>query len=146
MSFVARVPPPTPEPLPPTDEERVPGKYYLLATFGLAGLYYTLIFMIPGQATADAGSTWSLVLSTARAAEAHPVLFGSMLLATLAPAAIFPFRARPYLMRLTVLVLILWGGLFAALFQPQATRGVEALLHQPRDLPETIKERPEREP
>ncbi len=146
MSFVARASPPPPEPLPPTDEERVPGKYYLLATFGLAGLYYTLIFMIPGQEAGDAGSAWSLVLSAARAAEAHPVLFGSILLATLAPAAIFPFRARPYLIRLALLVLILWGGLFAALFQPQASQRVEALLHQPRDLPETIKERPEREP
>lgn len=144
MSFVARIPPPSPEPLPPTDEERLPGNYYLLATFALAGLYYTLIFMIPGEAAVEPSSIWRMFLPAARAAEAHPLLFGSVLLATLAPAMIFPFRARPYLLRLAVLVLTLWGGLFAAIFQPQASQGVEAMLHQGREFPETIPERGER--
>ncbi len=144
MSFAVRKEPPPPDPKPSTDDERFPGKIWLLALFVVSGLYFYLIFLAPTSLNGESSLFARVAMAAAGEAERHPVLLAILFLSILAPGLLFPLRARRYLLRLVLVLGLVWLSLFVATSQPVAWAAskIQDALSTTRPLPDTFSSSP----
>jgi hypothetical protein len=139
MSFVLRSAPP-----PPKEEirkESFPGMLCLLCLLAAAGLFYSAIFLIGPEAPTDASAPAHGAFAFGKIAQSYPVVVAAGLIAAIVPGLVLEARARRYLFRLFLVLILGWAGIFAAAQQPaaRAAEKIRETLSMGRSFPETIR-------